>query len=395
MTNDDSIFQALTVSFEYPVHFTEAVFDAENEILVDAMDRPGDGRPHRALVIVDANVAKARPGFLEEVSAYFAAHSSRMKLAAPPLVMPGGEGIKNDLSFVREMISSMFKARLCRHSFVVAIGGGALLDAAGFAAALAHRGLRLVRLPTTVLGQCDSGVGVKNGVNLDGVKNGIGVFAPPFAVINDARFLLSLPDREWISGIAEAFKVAIIRDRNFFDFLDARAGDLRRRDAAAMKTLVRRCAVLHLEHTRSGGDPFESNRARPLDFGHWSAHKLEAMSGFGILHGEAVAVGILLDCSYAVLQGWLAPDEFRLIHRAFAASGLPVWCDLLMRQEIFDGLEDFREHLGGELCITFPKGIGDRLEASTIDLQVMDEARRQLREESAGAISPGSGRDQR
>jgi len=390
------ISQAFTVSFEYPVLFTEGVFDPGNEALVNALDRLHENRVHRALAILDANAAT--PALRDELLSYFATHAARVELAAPPLLLPGGEGIKNDFSFIRQMLSSMVRARLCRHSFVIAAGGGALLDAAGFAAALFHRGLRLVRLPTTVLGQNDAGIGVKNGVNFEGVKNAAGVFSPPFAVINDERFLLTLPDREWISGIAEAFKVAIIRDRIFFDFLADNAGALRGRDAAAMRFLVRRCAGLHLEHARSGGDPFETSRVRPLDFGHWSAHKLETMSGFGILHGEAVAAGLLLDCSYAVIQRWLALEEFRSIHRAMTGSGLPVWFDLLARRklgklEIFEGLEEFREHLGGELCITFPRGIGSRLETGKIDLEAMEEALDQLRSESG--FSPCSGRDQR
>ncbi len=369
------ILQKLTVSFEYPVLFTERVFDPANKTLAETM-------AGRALLILDANVA-----LRDDPAAYFKAHS--IELAAPPLLVPGGEGVKNDLSFLRRMVSAMVEARLCRHSFVIAVGGGAVLDAAGLAAALVHRGLRLIRLPTTVLGQGDSGVGVKNGVNLHGIKNALGVFAPPFAVINDFCFLLSLPDREWISGLAEAFKVAIIRDRGFFDFLSSEAARLRSRDAAGMQFLVRRCAELHLEHARKG-DPFETGRARPLDFGHWSAHKLEAMSNFAILHGEAVAVGILLDCSYAALQGWITREEFRSIHRAVGASGLPLWFDLMLqrkegRLELFDGLEDFREHLGGGLCITFPRGIGSRFETGEIDLGAMEEALLQLR----------SGRDQR
>lgn len=394
--NGDQILQALTVSFEYPVVFTEEVFHPGNATLVDAMDRLHEGRAHRALAIVDANVAEAQPALADELRSYFHAHAPRVELAGPALILPGGEGIKNDLSYVRQMVSAMVEARLCRHSFVIAVGGGALLDAAGFAAALFHRGLRLIRLPTTVLAQNDAGIGVKNGVNLGNIKNAIGVFAPPFAVINDGRFLLTLPDREWISGIAEAFKVAIIRDKSFFESLAKDAARLRARDSAAMRLLIRRCAGLHLAHTRAGGDPFESSRARPLDFGHWSAHKLEAMSGFAILHGEAVAAGILLDCAYAAIQGWLSGDEFQAIHGAVAATGLPVWFDLLERPELLEGIEEFREHLGGGLCITFPRGIGAGFETGDIDLHAMREAVRQLRAAAGAAgASPGSGRDQR
>ncbi len=382
--SDGSITQRLTVSFEYPVLFTDGIFEAANSTLVEAMCRLDEARSHRALVVLDSGVVEALPQLAESVKEYFASHADRMELVGAPLVAKGGEAIKNEFSFVLAMVQTMVRARLCRHSFVIVVGGGAVLDAAGCAAALTHRGLRLIRVPTTVLAQNDSGVGVKNGVNLDGTKNAIGVFSPPFAVINDRRFLLSLNDRAWISGISEAFKVAIIQDRVFFDFLAANADALRRRDMDAMGWLARRCAELHLTHIASGGDPFEFGAARPLDFGHWSAHKLEVMSRFAIPHGEAVGVGVLLDCAYAAIQGWLTEEEFASIRLAMVKAGLPVWFAEMSREkdgrlEIFEGLEDFREHLGGKLCITFPLGIGKRFETSEIELPVMEQAIERLR----------------
>ena len=263
-------------------------------------------------------------------------------------------------------------------SFVIIIGSGAVMDAVGLAAALVHRGLRQVRVPTTVLGQNDAGVGVKNGVNFMGGKNAIGTFAPPFAVLNDLDFLVTLPQRDWLCGVAEAWKVAIIRDREFFAWLVENAAKFPARDMAAMDHLVFRCAEEHLEHIRTNGDPFEYGRARPLDFGHWSAHKLELMSGFQISHGEAVAFGVLLDSSYAREKGWILPEEFAAIESGLRASGFPLWHDVALARdaaghlEVFAGLRDFREHLGGELCVTFPQGIGARFEVHEIDLPLME-----------------------
>src|SRR5690606_29036842 len=131
-----------------------------------------------------------------------------------------------------------------RHSYVIAIGGGAVLDAVGLAAATAHRGIRHIRIPTTVLSQNDSGVGVKNGVNLFDSKNFFGTFVPPFAVLNDYDFIESLPEREKRSGIAEAVKVALIRDRVFFEWLEASVGERARFDAQAMAYMIQRCAEL-------------------------------------------------------------------------------------------------------------------------------------------------------
>src|SRR4029079_4140447 len=124
---------------------------------------------------------------------------------------------------------------LDRHAFVMAVGGGALLDLVGYAAATTHRGGRLLRVPTTVLAQNDSGVGVKNGVNAFGVKNLVGTFAPPFAVINDLRFLQTLEPRERVAGMAEAVKVALVRDASFFEWMEAEAAGLAAFQAEAVE----------------------------------------------------------------------------------------------------------------------------------------------------------------
>src|SRR5262249_47001338 len=156
------------------------------------------------------------------------------------------------------------------------------------AAATAHRGIRLVRVPTTTLSQCDSGVGVKNGINAFNKKNFIGTFAPPFAVINDFQLLTTLGPRDKRAGYAEAVKVACVRDAPFFEALEHDARSLDEFEPHAMRRLIRRCAEIHINHIVNGGDPFESGSARPLDFGHWAAHKLEHLSDFRIRHGEAV-----------------------------------------------------------------------------------------------------------
>jgi 3-dehydroquinate synthase len=280
----------------------------------------------------------------------------------------------------------MLEHHLDRHAFVVIIGGGAVLDVVGFAASLVHRGLRVVRLPTTVLGQCDSGVGVKTAVNFGAAKNLVGTFAPPFAVVNDFDLLDSLPDRDWRAGIAEAFKVALIKDAKFFRWLCRNATALRRRESQTMAQLVTRCAELHLDHISRGGDPFELGHARPLDFGHWSAHRLEVLSRYRIGHGHAVAAGIALDAAYAVRLGHLAGKDFRALVRGLLRSGLPVWYPEMVRRArsgqltIFQGLEDFREHLGGELALTLPHGIGKRLEINVVDQRLMEACATQLKE---------------
>ena len=314
------------------------------------------------MIFIDSEVASANAGLAGQAASYFAEHAALLDLVDAPLLVPGGEAIKNDFPAVEGFMRLMLEKRLDRHAFVIIVGGGAVLDAVGFAAALVHRGLRVVRVPTTVLAQNDAGVGVKNGVNFLGGKNAIGTFAPPFAVLNDFDFLRSLPQRDWLNGVAEAFKVSIIRDRAFFEYLLAHAHIYPARDFEAMQELVHRCAEMHLEHIRTNGDPFEYGRARPLDFGHWSAHKLELMSDFRISHGEAVAAGVLLDSIYARRQGWITAAELDEIRTGLRRSGFQLWFEELDRREadgsrtVFAGLRDFQEHLGGELCVTFPRG---------------------------------------
>ena len=262
---------------------------------------------------------------LEQIEEYCQRHRTVLHLAGPVVIVAGGEAVKNDPRHVEEIHRGINDAGLCRHSYVVAIGGGAVLDAAGYAAATAHRGIRLIRVPTTVLAQDDSAMGVKNGINAFGKKNYLGTFAPPFAVINDSSFLPTLDDRDWRAGVSEAIKAALIKDRTFFDFLELQASALKARDLSAMEQVIRRCAALHLTHIATSGDPFELGSSRPLDFGHWSAHKLEQLTNHRLGHGEAVAIGIALDTTYSYLAGFLPEDDWRRILSLMPAIGLSVY----------------------------------------------------------------------
>ena len=384
MTALRSIRQQLSVRWDFPVVFTRALFAAGNPLLVDTLDRLGEHRRHRAMVFLDSNVDAANRQLRKQITGYFGANTDHLDLATEVQIVPGGESVKNDFGLVEEFMRLLLEHRMDRHSFVIIVGGGAVMDAVGLAAALVHRGLRQVRVPTTVLGQNDAGVGVKNGVNFLGGKNAIGTFAPPFAVLNDFDFLLTLADQDWLCGVAEAFKVAIIRDAAFFGWLCENAPKFPARDFDAMQYLVIRCAEMHLEHIATNGDPFEYGRARPLDFGHWSAHKLELMSQFRISHGEAVAAGVLLDSIYASAQGWLSTQELAQVRHGLQQSGFRLWFDEFEARErtgersIFAGLRDFQEHLGGELTVTYPRGLGARHEVHEIDLAKMESALQEL-----------------
>jgi 3-dehydroquinate synthase len=328
------------------------------------------------LAYFDSGLVAAQPGLPDALAAYAGAHG--LKLLAPPRVLPGGEAAKNGWGVTNDVMAEIVEHRLCRHSTVVAVGGGAMLDAVGLAASLVHRGVRLVRMPSTALSQDDGGVGVKTGINLGDVKNLIGTFAPPYAVVNDLALLRTLPRDVMLDGVAEAFKVAIIKDAGFFDFLCANAESVGQGEPAVLEETVRRSAVLHLDHIRQGADPFEMGDARPLDFGHWAAHRLEGLSSYAVRHGQGVAVGIALDSYYAWRKGLIRKEEFDRILDAFVRAGLPVWHPLLEAREadgnlaVIEGIEQFREHLGGRLCVTLPDGIGRRVEVNELDLAVVE-----------------------
>lgn len=322
--------------------------------------------------MLDAGLCGARPSLVDELLRYTQEYAAQLELVGPPLVVPGGEAAKNDPALITDLLGRLAAARLDKQGALLAIGGGAVLDAAGYAGSITHRGVRIVRMPSTVLSQNDAGVGVKTSVNAFGSKNFLGTFAPPFAVINDSELLSTLPSRDARAGLAEAVKVALIRDAGFFDWLEQNAPALREAAPGPLETAVRRCAELHLRHIASGGDPFERGSARPLDYGHWSAHKLETLSSHQLRHGEAVAIGMALDACYAVEKGLLEGSARARLLALLEALGLPVYHPLLAAEAagkslIVDGLREFREHLGGALTITLLSEIGAGFEVHDMD----------------------------
>ena len=386
----DTHWQRFAVPYEFPVVFTEGVFDPENPALRDVLCRLEPAKRHRVVFFVDDGLNAGRTPLAEAIVKYAQRHGDAMELACAPVVVPGGEKIKSDLHFVESIQQKLFELHIDRHSYVIAVGGGAVLDAVGLVAATTHRGVRHIRIPTTVLAQNDSGVGVKNGVNLQGVKNFVGTFAPPFAVLNDLEFVMALPDRDKIAGMAEAVKVALIRDAQFFGWIERHMDDLATFERSAMARMIRRCAELHMRQIGQGGDPFESGSARPLDYGHWSAHKLESLTRHHVRHGEAVAIGMALDARYSVLVGLLAPGEEERICALLEYLGFDLWHPALAKSgasgewAILEGLRDFQEHLGGELSVTLLGGIGTGVEVHEIDRERMRQAMHWLKDRAGG-----------
>ncbi len=377
--------QRFSVSYDYPVYFESGIFDARNPAFVAALTRREPGRCHRVAFVVEERVADLFPRLLADIEAYCGHHGRSLALAGAPRVVPGGEACKNDPRAPEGLAAWLDALGMDRQSFVVIVGGGALQDLVGYAAAITHRGVRAVRVPTTVLSQNDSGVGVKNGVNAFGKKNFLGTFAPPFAVLSDVDFLGTLEPRDKISGMAEAVKVALVKDPDFFEWLVEHAAALARFEMTAVSELVRRSAILHLSHIAGGGDPFELGSSRPLDFGHWSAHKLESLSDYALRHGEAVSIGIALDTYCSVELGLFRDVDAERVLALLDRIGLPVWDARLDdrgpegKRRILDGVREFREHLGGDLTLMMLAGLGKGCEVRALPEPVIERAIDRLR----------------
>ncbi|TDE16674.1 3-dehydroquinate synthase [Dyadobacter psychrotolerans] len=372
-----TIQQRFQVAYEYAIFFTENLFDQNNPILKDFFGNYTEqGFQRKALVIADAGFADFHPTLANDIHAYFSNSVQHINLAPEVIVVPGGEASKNDAALFDKLCEAVDVHGIDRHSFIIGIGGGAVLDLVGYAAAVSHRGIKLIRIPTTVLSQNDSGVGVKNSINFHGKKNFLGTFAPPVAVFNDLTFLRTLDDRDWRAGIAEAIKVALIKDVSFFNWIEENALALANRDETVMAYLIHRCAQMHTDHI-GGGDPFEFGSSRPLDFGHWAAHKLEYLTNFEVRHGEAVAIGIALDCVYAAKLNMLPESDLQRILEVLSQLGFDLYHPKLAENDkinLRNGLHEFREHLGGRLTIMLLEKIGKGVEVHELDADIIASA---------------------
>lgn len=374
------IQQNFQVQYNYNISFTEGVFDSSNPHLADVLTSSHPSMKAKVVVVLDEGMFQYHAYLTKAIATYFNTYTN-VELKGSPLVVKGGEPIKNDWNSIEQVLELLNSEKIDRHSYVIAVGGGAVLDAVGFASAIAHRGIRLIRIPTTVLSQNDSGVGVKNSFNYFRKKNFLGTFQPPFAVINDSKFLETLSDRDYRSGISEAIKVALIKDLDFFHWIEENTALLNNRDAKAMEHLIFRCAELHVDHIGMGGDPFEQGSSRPLDFGHWAAHKLEYLTNYKVTHGEAVAIGIALDACYSYEVDYLIENDLIRILNCFKKLAFDLSHPLLfdahsnqISQELVNGLEEFREHLGGVLTIMLLRNLGTGEEVHEIDIEKLSKA---------------------
>jgi 3-dehydroquinate synthase len=358
-----------SVPFRHRVTFTRGVLEPSNPSLAEALAGSG-----RCVAFVDEGVSRSHPELGARLGAYLRAHPGMPSLACVESV-GGGERCKRSMEVPERVVRAVDAHRIDRQSCVIAVGGGAVLDAVGFGAAIAHRGCRLVRLPTTVLSQDDAGMAVKNGINAGGKKNFVGAFAVPHAVVCDEAFLGSSPEWSWLGGFSEAVKIALLRDPPLLDRIERDAAAIRARDLAAAMPVIVRSAELHYRHIVLGGDPFELRSARPLDYGHWLAHRLEGLTDGELPHGQAVSIGVAVDTMYSVHAGLLDPSAGARVLGVLRALGLPTSHPLLADlSAVESGLEEFREHLGGRLTVTLLRGIGESVDVHAVDAGTLRRA---------------------
>ncbi|HIH2763070.1 MAG TPA: 3-dehydroquinate synthase [Candidatus Azoamicus sp.] len=369
------IKQTFDIKYNYNIFFTKDIFNLNNKILINELNK-NNLSEKKVLIVIDKNITKFHTDLIKNINNYFNFYKNLIKITCKPIIFTGGERIKNHYSLVKYLYTIIEKYKICRQSYLIAIGGGTLQDLAGYVASTAHRGIKLIRIPTTVLSQDDSGVGVKNGINFINKKNFIGCFSTPHSVINDYSFLNSLNLKQIMEGISEALKVALIKDKNFFNYININSKNIT--TPAVLENLIYTCANLHAEHISKYGDPFEKTSSRPLDFGHWTAHKLESMSKYKISHGESVGIGIILDTTYSYLIKLLKKDKWKTIIRCMINLKMKIFSDLLLKKKqtymIFDGLEEFREHLGGKVTITLLKDIGIKIDVHHINKNIYIKA---------------------
>jgi 3-dehydroquinate synthase len=359
--------QSVALSWEYPVHFTHDAFSWENLALVRAITRREPQALHRLFVVVDRAAASVNPMLVDDVRRYVDVHGERLTLAGPPLILDAGEGLKSDPEFPSRLRQLLEERALDDRSFVVSIGGGALQDAVGYAVATEARGVRIVRVPTTVLAQVDAAVGVRSGINVAGRKDALATIAAPWAVIEDFDFLRTLPKSVALAGTAEAIKIALARDASFFGWIEEHADDLRGGDLDCFEALVRRAAGLHLDELGR----IDAHAPRPSELGHGTAHAIESATRFVVPHADAVAVGLVVDVLGSVLARGLGPGAVERILALHEALGLPTWHDALLDDRVQRG--------AAQRSGTLLDAIGRGVSVDHIDDAVLGETVRRLR----------------
>lgn len=288
------------------------------------------------------------------------------------IVVPSGEASKS-LEQLGALYHAFSKARLDRRSAIVALGGGVVGDLAGFAAASYLRGMDFVQVPTTLLAQVDSSVGGKTGIDLPGGKNLVGAFHQPKLVVADLDTLATLPERDYVAGLAEVIKYGIIADPELFVYLEANREAALAHQPEVLAHLVARSCEIKADVV--GKDERESGLRAILNYGHTIGHAVEAAAGYGrYLHGEAVAIGTAAANWLSNRVGLLPTVDANRITSLLAAYGLPVRLEEpLDHEEIVTAMRLDKKTLDGVFQFVLARGIG-KVEVQPLPEELVREA---------------------
>ncbi len=326
----------------YPIHIGAGLL-GRAELIAPAVS----GR--QVFIVTNETVA---PLYLEAARAGFAAFDT------DALVLPDGERYKT-LDTLNQIFDALLSKRFDRQCTVVALGGGVIGDLAGFAAATYQRGVRFIQIPTTLLAQVDSSVGGKTGVNHPLGKNMIGAFHQPRCVVADTATLDTLDDRQLSAGLAEIIKYGLIRDPEFFAWLEENMPALLEREPAALAAAIKRSC--RNKAAVVAADEREQGQRALLNLGHTFAHAIETGTGYGTwLHGEAVGIGMLMAADLSMRLGWLAPAAVQrienLLDKALLPTRAPAQMDYAHYVELMAVDKKVRD---GRVRLVLLKGIGE------------------------------------
>ena len=298
--------------------------------------------------------------------------SSLTDFQTSQVILPDGEEYKT-LAVMNKIFDALLEQRFDRKVTLVALGGGVIGDTAGFAAASYQRGVHFIQVPTTLLAQVDSSVGGKTGVNHPLGKNMIGAFHQPQAVIIDTKTLNTLDDRQLSAGLAEIIKYGLIRDVDFLQWLDTNMDALLARDANALAYAIQRSCEHKAEVVAA--DEFESGQRALLNLGHTFGHAIETGTGYGVwLHGEAVAVGMLMAAEVSRRLGWINQTAVDRVRSLLEKAHLPIAPPKEMTLERFLALMAVdKKVINGQLRLVLYKDIGHAIVTGDFAVQKLEE----------------------
>lgn len=341
----------------YPIYISKG-FDNLSE-LITAGKFSG-----KAILVTDTNVD---PLYTSPVMQAF--HKSGLELKK--FVFDAGESSKK-LETVYEIYCMCMEHHLDRSSPIIALGGGVTGDMAGFVAATYLRGVPFIQIPTTTLAQADSSVGGKVGVDFKSVKNLIGAFYQPTFVYMNVEVLKTLPDREYVSGLAEVIKHGIIRDRDFYGFLYEQMDKILARDSDIMIYLAKQNCTIKGEIVEK--DEKEEELRAILNFGHTIGHAIETVRNFELLHGECVSVGMVGAAYISNRLGFLSDDDYQSIRDILGKTGLPLRIDRTDRKMVYETMFLDKKIKGGRLKFILPRKIGEVIQYTEVPEELIMEA---------------------